>query len=72
MARIERPGRICGTLLFVLLALAGCGNASSIRSGESSSIAAQVPDAVKAKGTLTVATDPTYPPNEFLDPKNTR
>ncbi len=59
-------GRAGGPLVFVLLALAGCGNASSMPSGESPSIAAQVPDAVKTKGTLTVATDPTYPPNEFL------
>ena len=31
-----------------------------------SSIAAQVPAAVKAKGTLTVAADATYAPNEFI------
>jgi polar amino acid transport system substrate-binding protein len=31
-----------------------------------SSVAAQVPAAAKAKGTLTVAADATYPPNEFL------
>ena len=41
-----------------------------MHSGESASIAAQVPDAVKTKGTLTVATDPTYPPNEFLSPED--
>ncbi len=67
MRRLRRVG---GPLLFVLLALAGCGNASSIPSGESPSIAAQVPAAVKTKGTLTVATDPTYPPNEFIDPED--
>ena len=33
-----------------------------------SSIAAQVPAAVKAKGTLTVAADATYAPNEFIGP----
>jgi polar amino acid transport system substrate-binding protein len=63
-------GRVGGPLLFVLLALAGCGNASSMHSGESASIAAQVPDAVKSNGTLTVVTDPTYPPNEFLSPED--
>ena len=62
--------RVPGPLLLVLLALAGCGNASSTPSGESRSIAAQVPAAVKSKGTLTVATDPTYPPNEFLRPED--
>ncbi len=65
----SQHSRVCRPLLFVLLALAGCGNASSTR-GESASIAAQVPAAVKTKGTLTVATDPTYPPNEFLDPED--
>lgn len=63
-------GAFCGALLFVLLALAGCDNASSIPSGESASIAAQVPDAVKDRETLTVATDPTYPPNEFFSPED--
>ncbi len=67
---MKRPRRVGGPLLCVLLALAGCGNASSTRSGESAAIAAQVPAAVKAKGTLTVATDPTYAPNEFLDPED--
>ena len=65
--------RLCptsGLLLFVLLALAGCGSGSAIRSGESAPIAAQVPAAVKAAGTLTVVTDPTYPPNEFLSPED--
>ncbi len=62
--------RVCGPLLFVLFALAGCAGASSTPRGESASIAAQVPAVVKAKGTLTVATDPTYPPNEFLDPQD--
>ncbi len=64
------PGTVAGALLFVLLALAGCGNASTMHSGESASIAAQVPNAVKTKGTLTVATDPTYPPNEFRSPED--
>lgn len=31
-----------------------------------SKIAAEVPASIKSKGTLTVATDPTYPPNEFI------
>jgi polar amino acid transport system substrate-binding protein len=67
-------------LLVVLAALAvvaaGCG---SNNSGSSSSTPAAsapstsakatiaVPDAIRSKGTLTVATDPTYAPNEFVD-----
>jgi polar amino acid transport system substrate-binding protein len=31
-------------------------------------IAAEVPAAIKSKGTLSVAADATYPPNEFLNP----
>jgi polar amino acid transport system substrate-binding protein len=34
--------------------------------GVDAKIAAQVPAATKAKGTLTVAADATYPPNEFI------
>ena len=73
LARIGAP-------VLVLLALAGCGssnNSSSTAStaststgssagGEVASIAAKVPSAVKSKGTLTVATEAQYAPNEFL------
>jgi polar amino acid transport system substrate-binding protein len=52
---------------------AGCGSGSSTGtapsaspSGKVGSIAAQVPAAIKAKGTLTVAADATYAPNEFI------
>jgi polar amino acid transport system substrate-binding protein len=31
-------------------------------------LAAELPDAVRTQGTLTVAADATYPPNEFLEP----
>lgn len=34
--------------------------------GANSKIAAMVPAKIKSKGTLTVATDATYPPNEFI------
>jgi polar amino acid transport system substrate-binding protein len=67
---MKRLVRVGGPLLLALLALAGCGNASSTHSGESASIVARVPDAVKSKGTLTVATDPTYAPNEFFSPED--
>jgi polar amino acid transport system substrate-binding protein len=61
-------------------ALAGCGSSSTSTSSSSggagagststasvnSSIAAAVPAAIKSKGTLTVAADATYPPNESI------
>jgi polar amino acid transport system substrate-binding protein len=62
-------------VLFTALATAACGSGASTSSsattsaspsGQVSSIAAQVPAAVKAKGTLTVAADATYAPNEFI------
>ena len=54
----------------MLLTLAGCAGAlSATPRGENAAIAAQVPAAIKAKGTLTVATDPTYAPNEFIEPE---
>jgi polar amino acid transport system substrate-binding protein len=62
----------------VILALAGCGSSSSTSStsstsgsttgGADASIAAQVPAAIKQKGTLTVASDATYAPLEFVAP----
>jgi polar amino acid transport system substrate-binding protein len=65
--------------LALALALTACGSSSnnSSNSGASSgsisakkdpAIAAQVPAAVKSKGTLSVASDASYPPNEFLNP----
>ena len=68
-------------VLVAALALAACGssNSSSKSSSQSKSstptvakdpkVAALVPAAVKSKGTLIVATDPTYPPVESTDPK---
>jgi polar amino acid transport system substrate-binding protein len=64
------------------VALTACGSSSNNNTTSSSSsgsggstsvskdaaIAAQVPAAVKSKGTLSVAADATYPPNEFLNP----
>jgi polar amino acid transport system substrate-binding protein len=71
-------------IVAVALALAACGSSnkttSSSSGGSSGSggpaatkdpaIAAQVPSAIKSKGTLSVAADATYPPNEFLNPGN--
>ncbi len=64
-------------MVFVLAALlaAGCSSgtgtstgttAPASPSGKVSSIAAQVPAAVQSKGTLAVAADATYAPNEFI------
>jgi polar amino acid transport system substrate-binding protein len=62
----------------VLVALAGCGSSSSSSSASTAStstssaanasIAAQVPAAIKSKGTLAVATEAQYAPNEFIAP----
>jgi polar amino acid transport system substrate-binding protein len=41
---------------------------SAASSGANSAVAAQVPAALKSKGTLTVAADATYAPNEFIAP----
>jgi polar amino acid transport system substrate-binding protein len=62
-----------------VVVLAGCGSSSSSSSSTTNSsstasastdadatIAAEVPAAVKSKGTLTVASDATYAPNEFV------
>jgi polar amino acid transport system substrate-binding protein len=61
--------------LVIALLGAGCGSGSSTGtappaspSGKAGSIAAQVPAAIKAKGTLTAAADATYAPNEFIGP----
>jgi polar amino acid transport system substrate-binding protein len=63
--------------LLVVIAVAGCGssNASSSADGNSGStsstaadktVAALVPAAIKSKGTIVIAADATYPPNEFI------
>jgi polar amino acid transport system substrate-binding protein len=59
-------------------AVAGCGSSKSSTSTTTStsppstsvnaSIAAEVPAAIKAKGTLTVASEAEYAPNEFIGP----
>src|SRR4051794_29552721 len=57
-----------------VLAVAGCGSSdksstsSNVSAGENSKVAAEVPAAVKSKGTLNVAADATYAPNEFIGP----
>jgi polar amino acid transport system substrate-binding protein len=57
------------------LALAGCGGGKKSSStttttvtapSKNATIAAEVPSAIRSKGTLVVAADATYPPNEFI------
>jgi polar amino acid transport system substrate-binding protein len=61
-----------GAVLSIALLAGACGVAASTVTTTAAtpspvgSIAAQVPDAIKAKGTLTVAADATYAPNEFI------
>ena len=70
-----------GVPMLSLLVLAGCGSSNSNTSSTTAStassatsatpaanaaIVAQVPAAIKSKGTLTVAADATYAPNEFI------
>jgi polar amino acid transport system substrate-binding protein len=74
--------RMCAAaaLLAMGLAAAGCGSSNSNGGGSSGgggskpsaaptadkAVAKLVPANIKSKGTLTVATDPTYAPNEFV------
>jgi len=68
----------CSAVL-VLAALAGCGGGKKSTTSStgtsttptpsvSAAIAAQVPAAIKAKGTLVVASEAEYAPNEFIAP----
>ncbi|MDQ6811423.1 MAG: ABC transporter substrate-binding protein [Actinomycetota bacterium] len=72
--------RVCVPAITVL-ALAGCGSSSTSSSSSSTTpagastspsanaaIAAQVPAAIKSKGTLNVASEAQYAPNEFVAP----
>lgn len=76
----KRPLWLLSVLIVAALAAfaAGCGSndgggsssttsaPASTSGNASSSSAIAVPDAVRSKGTLVVATDPTYAPNEFV------
>jgi polar amino acid transport system substrate-binding protein len=67
-----------GVPALTVLALAGCGSSSTSSTSSTTStapagtanaaIAAQVPAAIKSKGTLNVATEAQYAPNEFIAP----
>lgn len=66
-----------GAPALTIVALAGCGSSStsststaatSTSSSANAAIAALVPAAIKSKGTLTVASEAQYAPNEFIAP----
>jgi polar amino acid transport system substrate-binding protein len=67
-----------GVPALAILALAGCGSSKSSTAtttttsgsttGVNAAIAAQVPAAIKSKGTLNVASEAQYAPNEFIAP----
>jgi polar amino acid transport system substrate-binding protein len=68
-----------GVPILAVLALAGCGGSSKSTSSPSTTaasapvavdaaIAAKVPAAIKSQGTLTVASEAQYAPNEFIAP----
>jgi len=78
---IRRPGAVTFAVA-AIAGLAACGSGSSGGSATSSSavgaspsasssvdasLAAMLPDAIKSKGVLTIGTDSTYAPSEFLD-----
>jgi polar amino acid transport system substrate-binding protein len=86
-SRTKRGTAAVVTAASLSLALAACGSSSSgsstspssggskapASSGPTASVdtSITVPAAIKSKGTLTVATDPSYAPNEFFDTDNT-
>ncbi len=76
LPRRARRAVLAATALSTLV-LAACGSSNTSGGGASSassstslsknsSIAAEVPSAIASKGTLTVAADATYAPNEFI------
>lgn len=80
--RLVRGGAALSTVSLLLVACGSSGTSTSSSSSSTSSVAisaatkvasvaAEVPSAVASKGTLTVAADATYPPNEFIAPDGT-
>jgi polar amino acid transport system substrate-binding protein len=80
--RISRAVALLAALALVAVVAAGCGSSNSNTTsapastgastgatgggGVDQKVASEVPAAVKSKGTLTVAADATYAPNEFI------
>jgi polar amino acid transport system substrate-binding protein len=79
---MRKPVFRAGVPLLAMLAIAGCGSSNKESSSSTAStstgastanaavaaVAAQVPAAIKSKGTLTVASEAQYAPNEFIAP----
>jgi polar amino acid transport system substrate-binding protein len=79
---IRRTACALALSVAAVVSLAACGSSSSSKSSSSSTpasttgttgaanaaAAAEVPAAVKSKGTLTIASDASYAPNEFIGP----
>jgi polar amino acid transport system substrate-binding protein len=74
-----RSGALLGLALAVALVAAGCGDDDGTGGGTTETtagaapavdeaLAAKVPAEIKSDGKLLIGTDPTYAPNEFLDP----
>lgn len=62
---------VIAALVTAAVASAGCGGGDDDNKGAAfvasgGAIAAELPKEIRSKGTLTVAADATYPPNEFL------
>jgi polar amino acid transport system substrate-binding protein len=80
--KVRRPLLATAAISIMALLAAGCGaattaattaatSATPTASGSPGSLASQVPSAIRSKGTLTVAADATYAPNEFIGPDGT-
>ncbi|MDQ6710853.1 MAG: transporter substrate-binding domain-containing protein [Candidatus Dormibacteraeota bacterium] len=72
---MKRFGLLMISAATILAACGGTGTTNPSPSaaagpGKVASIAAEVPDAIKAQAPLQVATDATYAPNEFINPDN--
>ncbi|MGI8578553.1 MAG: ABC transporter substrate-binding protein [Nocardioidaceae bacterium] len=71
---VFRAGAAVAVTLATALLAGACGSQSPSNTGitavKEQSIAAEVPKSIAAKMTLTVATDATYAPNEFVNPTN--
>src|SRR5437879_584932 len=72
---MSKPFRV-GVALLAIAAIAGCGSskkssstaATTSAASENAAIAAQVPAKIKSKGTLIVASEAEYAPDEFIAP----
>jgi polar amino acid transport system substrate-binding protein len=69
---LHRRTYAAGVLVLALAGVAGCGGSSSGGGTQSVKVntkaAALVPAAIKSKGSVVVAADATYAPNEFIKP----